>query len=58
MKKERVTKDEIQAAMRQKGFMKDYEVSAVVLETDGSFSILTNKDITFDDLKKEGLILQ
>jgi uncharacterized membrane protein YcaP (DUF421 family) len=40
MKKERVTESEIRAAIRSKGISDIKEVGAVVLETDGGFSIL------------------
>ena len=41
MKRERVTEDEVLAAMRQQGKGSFDEVGAVVLETDGTFSIIT-----------------
>ena len=40
MKRERVTEDEVLAAIRQKGISCLAEVGAVVLETDGSFSVM------------------
>lgn len=41
MLKERVTKEEITAAMRGAGAVDPKDVGAVILETDGSFSVLT-----------------
>jgi len=40
MRDERVTHDEIAQVIRQKGFGRIEEVAAVVLETDGSFSVI------------------
>ncbi len=40
MRKERVTEDELLAAIRAQGFSDLAEVEAVVLETDSSFSVL------------------
>ncbi len=41
MKRERVTQEEVLAAVREKGQVALGEVGAVVLETDGTFSILS-----------------
>ena len=41
MKRERVTRDEVLAAMRQQGKGSLEKVGAVVLETDGTFSIIS-----------------
>lgn len=41
MRRERVTKEEILAAMRSAGAADPMHVGAVVLETDGSFSVVT-----------------
>ncbi len=40
MKKQRVTEDEIMAAIRQGGALNLMNVAAVALETDGSFSVI------------------
>ena len=40
MKRERVTEEEVLAAARQEGFGDLREVKAIVLETDGTFSVL------------------
>ncbi|GAA4455570.1 DUF421 domain-containing protein [Nibrella saemangeumensis] len=48
LRRERVTEDEILAAMRSSGALQPEEVTAVVLETDGSFSVVQaskNKDV-------------
>jgi uncharacterized membrane protein YcaP (DUF421 family) len=44
LKKQRVTKKEILAAVRNSGFASLDQVEAVVLETDGSFSVLNILD--------------
>lgn len=41
LRRERVVRDEILAAMRSSGFMDLCEVDAVVLEIDGTFSVLS-----------------
>jgi uncharacterized membrane protein YcaP (DUF421 family) len=40
MKRERVTKEEVNAALREKGIRTYEDVDSVVLETDGTFSIV------------------
>jgi uncharacterized membrane protein YcaP (DUF421 family) len=40
MKKERIAIDEIYAALREKGFTAPNEVDAVILETDGSLTVI------------------
>jgi uncharacterized membrane protein YcaP (DUF421 family) len=44
LKRTRVTRSEVQAAVRQQGHMALTEVDAVVLETDGSFSVMATTD--------------
>lgn len=44
MRRERVDRDEILAAVRGRGFVALNDVGAVVLETDGSFSVLPRRD--------------
>jgi uncharacterized membrane protein YcaP (DUF421 family) len=44
MRAERVTKEEIEAAMRQQGFASLGEVGAAVLETDGSMTVIPGAD--------------
>ena len=44
MKKARVTKDEVCAAVRAAGIGPLNQVAAVVLETDGSFSVIKTSD--------------
>ena len=41
MKRERVTEEEIRAAIRARGVPRIDQVTAVVLETDGQFSVIT-----------------
>lgn len=43
LKQERVTESEIRAALRAKGISAVEEVEAVVLETDGSFSVIERR---------------
>jgi uncharacterized membrane protein YcaP (DUF421 family) len=42
MRSERVTQEEIEAAIRQQGIAGMDSLEAVVLETDGSFSVIPN----------------
>lgn len=44
LKAQKVSKSEIFAAVRNKGFARFEEVEAVALETDGSFSVITALD--------------
>ncbi len=41
MRSERVTKDEVEAAIRKDGHGRIEDIAAVVLETDGSFSVIS-----------------
>lgn len=45
MKRERVTRGEVEAAIRQQGHGRLDAVAAVVLETDGSMSVIAGADI-------------
>ena len=53
MKRERVTEDEVLSAARQKGFGDLREVKAVILETDGTFSVLgsISEDVDYSTLR-------
>ncbi len=44
MKRERIPKEEIMAAMREKGKGNLDNIAAVIIETDGSLSIVTNSE--------------
>ena len=44
LRKERVTHDEVRAAVRQQGVLTLDQVAAVVLETDGSISVIKRSD--------------
>jgi len=44
LRKERVTHDELRAAVRQQGVLTLDQVAAVVLETDGSISVIKRSD--------------
>ena len=44
MRVERVTREELIAAVRSQGFLSMSDAAAVVLETDGSFSVLQSSD--------------
>jgi uncharacterized membrane protein YcaP (DUF421 family) len=43
LRRERVTPDEILAAIRQSGVAEPADVAAVVLETDGSFTVISSR---------------
>lgn len=45
LRKARVTEDEVQAAIRSAGIGSLYKVQAVVLETDGSFSVVERGEV-------------
>ena len=44
MRRERVTEEELRAATRQSGYLSLAQVRAVILETDGSFSVVGTAD--------------
>jgi uncharacterized membrane protein YcaP (DUF421 family) len=44
MKRERVTEDEVRAAMRAQGHARTDDVVAVIMETDGSLSVVAGTD--------------
>lgn len=44
MRRERVSQAEIESAVRQQGFADPADVAAVVLETDGTFSVIQAQD--------------
>ncbi len=44
LRRERVTEGEVRAAVRQRGIASLDGVAAVVLETDGSFSVVTRTE--------------
>lgn len=61
MKRERVTRDEILAAMRSDGVRSEQEAAAVVLETDGSVSVIRQvaepgADSTLSDVRQPARI--
>lgn len=43
MRRQRITRDEVLAVLREQGVADDADVAAVVLETDGSLSVLQGK---------------
>ena len=51
MKTERVTEREMHAAIRAEGFSELENVAAVVLETDGTFSVIRREEKQPDTLK-------
>lgn len=62
LKSQRVTKSEVRAAIREAGILSMEDVGAVVLETDGSFSVMSKsnsssrtvlEDVNKDFVKKE-----
>ena len=44
MRRERVVRGEVLAAVRERGIGSLDEVAAVVLETDGTFSVVSSRD--------------
>lgn len=58
MKKERIAEDEIYAILRQKGIGSIEEADAIVLETDGSLTVIkqvpTLTNSVFNPVKKPG----
>lgn len=55
MRRERVTEEEVLAAMRETGLAGPDEVDAVVIETEGSLSILSKSRATRDELARAGV---
>ena len=55
MRKQRVTKEEILAAMRQNGIAEPTQVSAVIVETEGSLSVIKEGAESADQLQKVGV---
>lgn len=53
MHRERVTESDVQAAVRAAGFGYPDRVGAVILETDGSFSVLAEGEPVQDQLRAE-----
>jgi uncharacterized membrane protein YcaP (DUF421 family) len=53
LKRERITQGEIRAAVRAQGFSALEDVDAVVLETDGSFSVITEFNPRSDSALKD-----
>ncbi len=54
MRAERVTEDEIRAAVRSSGYADPSQVAAVVLETDGSFSVIAEAPTSLEALNAGG----
>lgn len=48
LRRERVTREEIHAAVRANGYVAVEDVEAVVLETDGSFSVMGSVEARTD----------
>ncbi|GAA4447712.1 DUF421 domain-containing protein [Novipirellula rosea] len=55
MQKQRVSQEEVLAAMRQHGAAEPSEVDAVVIETEGSLSVLTKNASSLDALDRVGV---
>lgn len=55
MRQERITSDELRQAARGQGYADLSEISAVVLETDGSLSILTESPSFLDPSRRRGV---
>ncbi|WP_442508836.1 DUF421 domain-containing protein [Novipirellula sp. SH528] len=55
MRKQRVSQEEVLAAMRQHGVAEPNEVDAVVIETEGSLSVLAKNASSLDALDRVGV---
>ena len=55
MKKERVSEEELQAACRREGYGSLKEVAAIILETDGSFSVIKDDRASREILSDQGV---
>ncbi len=55
LRAERVTKDEVLAAMRGQGFTEPGEVDAVVMETEGTLAVLKGDAATLEKLSQLGV---
>lgn len=55
MRKERVTKEEVLAVMRQQAITEPEEVDAVVLETEGSLSVMMRSAASREALSELGV---
>lgn len=55
LRKQRVTQEEVIAAMRQQGFTEPSEVDAVVIETEGSLSVLGKNAASAEALERVGV---
>ncbi|QDS91748.1 hypothetical protein FF011L_04830 [Roseimaritima multifibrata] len=55
MKKQRVTKEEILAAMRQSKIAQPSEVAAVVIETEGTLSVIPEGPASAEELRNLGI---
>lgn len=51
MKKERIDEDEVHAIIREKGFSRLKDIAAVVLETDGSLTVIANASLQDESLQ-------
>ncbi|QEG38808.1 DUF421 domain-containing protein [Roseimaritima ulvae] len=55
MKKQRITQEEILAAMRQNGIAQPSEVAAVVIETEGTLSVIPEGPASAEELRNLGV---
>ena len=55
MRRERISMEEVEAAVRQSGYASTQEVSGVVLETDGSMSVLPKRTNSTSGAPEEGV---
>ncbi len=58
MKRERITVGEVQAVLRREGYINTQEVKAVILESDGSFSVIYNGDVDLQSLREQGVVVE
>ncbi|WP_201767102.1 DUF421 domain-containing protein [Novipirellula maiorica] len=55
MREQRVSRDEVLAAMRQQGVAEPSDVDAVVIETEGSLSVMTKNASSLESLDRVGV---
>lgn len=54
MKRERVTEDELRAAVRERGLAELHRVAAIILETDGSLNVLASSGDALQGVRDAG----
>lgn len=58
LKQERVTKEEIEKSFRRNGHISARNIAAIILETDGSFSVIDKSEgITLEEIRRHGIAI-